>query len=113
MSHGRDTIGSMARVNRSISIPEDISAGIDAAAEVAGVTPSAWLVNLARRELKAEEGLAAMDEWFAENGGPATPEEKAYAEDAVRRAKEHNRAFRQGRAEQGQQATQERAELAS
>lgn len=75
----------MGRKNRSISIPEDLSDQIDAAAAAEGVTPSAWVVDAARRRIQIDEGLAAMDEWFAEHGEP-TEEETAWAREAVDRA---------------------------
>jgi hypothetical protein len=81
----------MARQNRSVSIPEDLSTAIDEAAETAGITPSAWLVEAARRRLATEHGLAAMDEYFELAGQPSA-EDEAWAEAAVERAV----AFHQG-----------------
>lgn len=49
----------MARVNRSISVPEDLSARIDAAARAEGITSSAWITDTVLRRLLAEEGVHA------------------------------------------------------
>lgn len=76
----------MARQNRSVSIPEDVSEQIDRAADEAGMTPSAWLVEAARDRLALEQGLAAIDEWFTENGGPPTDEEEAWVDSVFEHA---------------------------
>ncbi len=75
----------MGRRNRSISLPEDLSRAIDGAADAAGLTPSAWIAETARERLMIEDGLRAMDEFFAEVGEPAD-EDTAWAVDAVDRA---------------------------
>ena len=75
----------MVRHKRSISLSAELSERVDAAAEAAGTTPSAWLAEAAQRRLVIEEGLAAMDDWFAEAGGPPTEEESDWAEAALDR----------------------------
>lgn len=99
MSYSRDTVAGMGRKNRSISIPEDLSGQIDAAAAAEGMTPSAWLVEAARRRLRISEGLAAMDEWFMENGEP-TPEEEEWARKALDAAVAYQRQRRREDARQ-------------
>lgn len=84
----------MARVNRSISVPEDLSVLIDEAAAAEDVTPSAWLADAARRRLKIDQGIREIDEWFLDNGGPPTPEEDAAAEEFFNRALAANMAYR-------------------
>lgn len=73
------------REKRSISLPADLSAAVNAAAEAEDTTPSAWLADAARRKLFIERGRREMAEWLAENGGPPTPEERAEAEAFVDR----------------------------
>jgi predicted transcriptional regulator len=67
----------MARQNRSISFPEDVSTAIDEAAAAEDLTPSAWITEAVRHRLRIERGIVEMDEWLKENGGPMTDEERA------------------------------------
>jgi len=72
------------RKKRSISMPDDLDAAVEAAAAAAGMTYSGWLAAAARKELRVREGLAAVAEWEAEHG-PFSAEERAEAEAWVRR----------------------------
>ena len=53
---------------RSISLPEDIDAAVEAAAQAAGQSVSAWLADLIERHFRIEWGLAGVAEWEAEHG---------------------------------------------
>jgi predicted transcriptional regulator len=75
----------VVRQKRSISLSEELSDRVDAAAEAEGTTPSAWLAEAAQRRLAIEEGIAAMDEWFEAAGGPPTDDETAWATAALDR----------------------------
>jgi len=78
------------RRKRSISIPPDLDAEIAAAAELEGVSYSAWLAATARREFTVRAGLAAVSQFEDENGA-FSPDELAeadeWAADAAERAK--------------------------
>ncbi|MCU0309120.1 MAG: hypothetical protein MUE51_15415 [Thermoleophilia bacterium] len=53
----------------SISLPAEIAAGAQAAAErEAGGNVSAWLAALVGEELRRQESLAAVEEWEREHG---------------------------------------------
>jgi predicted transcriptional regulator len=75
----------VTRLKRSISLPEELSDEVDAAAAAEDTTPSAWLAEAARRQLLVGRGLAAMNEWFADNGGPPTSDEIADADAVIDR----------------------------
>ncbi len=61
---------------RSISLPEDVDAAVEAAAVTAGMSVSAWLAELVERHFRIEWGLAGVAEWEAEHGA-ITDEEMA------------------------------------
>lgn len=65
---------------RSISLPEDVDAAVEAAAVAAGMSVSAWLADLIERHFRIEWGLAGVAEWEAEHG--AFTEEEMAAERA-------------------------------
>ena len=56
------------RKKRSISIPPDLDAEIAAAAEAAGMSYSAWVAEMARKEFTIRAGLAAVSQYEAEHG---------------------------------------------
>lgn len=56
------------RSKRSISIPPDLDAAIAAAADVAGLTVSGWIVQTAAHRLRLEAAKRAVREWELENG---------------------------------------------
>lgn len=61
-------------VKRSISLPDDVDAAVEAAAVAAGKSVSAWLADLVDHHLRIEWGLAGVAEWEAENGAFTTEE---------------------------------------
>ena len=63
----------------TITVDPDVHRGIVEAAEIEGLSVSAWVTDAARRALKIREGLAAVAEWEAENGA-FTEEELAAAD---------------------------------
>jgi hypothetical protein len=71
------------RKKRSVSIPPDLDAQIEAAAAEAGMTYSAWLAATARKEFTIRAGLEAVAE-FERQRGAFSPEELAEAEQWVR-----------------------------
>ena len=73
------------RKKRSVSIPPDLDAQIEAAAAEAGVTYSAWLAATARKEFTIRAGLKAVAEFEREQGA-FSPEEIAEAEQWARGA---------------------------
>jgi Arc/MetJ-type ribon-helix-helix transcriptional regulator len=73
------------RKKRSVSIPPDLDAKIDAAAAEAGMTYSAWLAATARKEFTIRAGLKAVAEFEREQGA-FSPEEIAEAEQWAREA---------------------------
>jgi len=73
------------RKKRSVSIPPDLDAKIEAAAAEAGVTYSAWLAATARKEFTIRAGLKAVAE-FEREQGTFSPEEIAEAEQWTREA---------------------------
>lgn len=73
------------RKKRSVSIPPDLDAQIEAAAAEAGVTYSAWLAATARKEFTIRAGLKAVAEFEREQGA-FSPEEIAEAEQWAREA---------------------------
>jgi hypothetical protein len=76
------------RKKRSISVPPDLDAQIEAAASHAGMTYSSWLAAVARKEFTIRAGLDGVAEFEREHGA-FSAEEKAEAEEwakgAVRR----------------------------
>ena len=68
------------RRKRSISIPPELDAKIDAAARAAGVSYSAWLAQIAQKEFIIQAGLEAVGQYEAEHG-PFTPDEIAEADE--------------------------------
>jgi Arc/MetJ-type ribon-helix-helix transcriptional regulator len=79
------------RKKRSVSIPPDLDAQIEAAANDAGMTYSAWLAATARKEFAIRAGLEAVAE-FERDHGAFTPEEIAEAEQWAREALGRSRA---------------------
>ena len=75
------------RKKRSVSIPPDLDAQIEAAAAEAGVTYSAWLAATARKEFTIRAGLNAVAEFEREQGA-FSPDEIAEAEQWAREALE-------------------------
>jgi hypothetical protein len=75
------------RKKRSVSIPPDLDAQIEAAAAEAGMTYSAWLAATARKEFTIRAGLDAVAEFERERGA-FSPEEIAQAEQWAREALE-------------------------
>lgn len=73
------------RKKRSVSIPPDLDAQIERAAEREGMTYSAWLAATARREFTIREGLAGVAT-FERSAGAFTPDELAEAEQWARGA---------------------------
>lgn len=67
------------RKKRSISLPPDLDDQIAAAAEQAGMTYSAWLAAIARKEFTLRAGLAAIADYEREHGA-FTPAELAEAD---------------------------------
>jgi hypothetical protein len=91
LSYRCATISHMAvRKKRSISMPPELDAAIEAAAAEAGMTYSAWLANTARKEFAVGAGLAAVAEYERRHGAFTTEElEEAgkWAQSAVSRSK--------------------------
>ena len=77
------------RKKRSVSIPPDLDAQIEAAAAEAGVTYSAWLAATARKEFTIRAGLKAVAEFEREQGA-FSPDEIAEAEQWARDALERS-----------------------
>ena len=65
---------------RSISIPPELDAEIAAAAQAAGMSYSAWIVQTARKEFIIRAGQEAVSRYETEYG-PFTPEEIAEADE--------------------------------
>jgi hypothetical protein len=78
------------RKKRSISIPPDLDAEIETAANKAGLTYSAWLAAVARKEFTLRAGLEAVDEFEREHGrfsDDEVAEAEAWARDTVGRGR--------------------------
>ncbi len=79
------------RKKRSVSLPPELDARIEAAAAEARTTFSGWLAEAARKEFTVQAGLGAVAEWEAENG-PLSEDELAegerWARGALRDARE-------------------------
>ena len=69
----------------SVYLDEAVAAEAALVAERHGVSLSKWLNAAAERGLIIERGLAAMDEWDAENG-PPSEEAIAWADSVLDRA---------------------------
>ena len=75
------TIALMAvRKKRSISMPPDLDAEIEAAAAESGLSYSAWLAQMVRKEFTIRAGLAAVSQ-YAEEHGAFSAEETAEADE--------------------------------
>jgi Ribbon-helix-helix protein, copG family len=64
------------RKKRSISLPPELAAAIDAAAGREGLSVSAWIAETAVRRLRLEAGRRGIAEWEREHGA-LTAEELA------------------------------------
>jgi hypothetical protein len=64
------------REKRSISLPPDLAADIEAAAAAESTTVSAWIAATARRRLRLEAGRQGIAAWEREHGA-LTAEELA------------------------------------
>jgi hypothetical protein len=73
------------RRKRSISMPPDLDAAIEAAAAAAGTTYSGWLAATARKEFTIREGLNAVADFEREHGA-FSAKELAEAESWVKTA---------------------------
>jgi len=69
----------MGVVKRSVSLDESVAVGVERAADVDGVSFSAWLSAAAEDKLLIRDGLRGVEEWEAE-AGKLTPEERAAGE---------------------------------
>lgn len=76
----------MAMKKISVSLDPDVVAQATAAARSEGRSLSAWLNEVARKALRIEQGLKAMDDWEREHG-PFTDEQTAAAEALIARFK--------------------------
>ena len=68
----------------AITVDPDVHGQVLAAAAAQGVSISAWMTDAARRALRREDGLAAVQEWEAQHGHLSGRE----MEDARRRVQE-------------------------
>ena len=78
------------RKKRSISMPPDLDAQIDEAAQASGVSYSAWLAAAARKEFLIREGLEGVTAFERKHGAFTEAEltdAEAWASDAVRRSR--------------------------
>jgi len=78
------------RKKRSISMPPELDAAIEAAAAEAGMTYSAWLADTARKEFAVRAGLAAVAAYEREHGAFSAEElaeADEWAKSAVARSK--------------------------
>jgi len=67
------------RKKRSISMPPDLDTDIETAAAAEGLTYSAWLAAMARKEFMVRAGLDAVARFEAEHGS-FSPDELTEAE---------------------------------
>lgn len=98
LSYSCTTMSPVAgRKKRSISMPPDLDARIQHAAEAGGVTYSAWLAAAARKEFLLQDGLEGVAE-FERANGPFTDTElaeaDAWAAEAVERSRRTGTASR-------------------
>jgi hypothetical protein len=78
------------RKKRSISVPPELDAQIEAAAAQAGTSYSAWLTDTARTEFTLRAGLEAVAQFEREHGAfsaPEVAESEAWASDALARGR--------------------------
>jgi hypothetical protein len=78
------------RKKRSISMPPDLDAAIEAAAAAAGTTYSGWLAETARKEFTIRAGLAAVAAYEKEEGAFSAQElveAEAWALAAIERSR--------------------------
>jgi hypothetical protein len=78
------------RRKRSISVPPDLDAAIEAAAVAAGTTYSAWLVSVARKEFLLAAGLQGVAEFERRHGAfteAELAEADAWARETIVRSK--------------------------
>lgn len=80
----------MATKKVTITIPEETVTRLAALAAQDGVPLSGLVTSAAEDYLRRRLGLAAIDEWIAENGD-FTPEEIAHADAVMAEAEEANR----------------------
>jgi hypothetical protein len=78
------------RKKRSISVPPELDAQIEAAAAQAGMTYSAWLAATARKEFTIRAGLDAVAQFEREHGA-FSAEELAEAEEWAKGAIERGK----------------------
>lgn len=64
------------RPKRSISLPPDLDAAVEAAAALQGASVSRWLADAAAHRLRIEAGWEGVEAWESDNGR-LTPEELA------------------------------------
>ena len=79
------------RKKRSISMPPGLDAEIETAAAQEGLTYSAWLASVARKEFTIRAGLDAVAQ-FEQEHGAFTSDELAEAEQWVAEAMERAKA---------------------
>lgn len=60
--------GMAVREKRSISLPPDVAAAIDAAAAADGSSVSAWITATVVHRLRLDAGRAAIADWEREHG---------------------------------------------
>ena len=58
----------------AITVDPDVHGQVLAAAAAQGKSISAWMTDAARRALRRQDGLAAVDEWEAQHGRLTTEE---------------------------------------
>ena len=78
------------RQKRSISLPPELDEAVQTAAEREGLTYSAWLANLIRKELTIRRGLRAVGAVKRGQKGPSIEElslARHWAEEVQRRGK--------------------------
>lgn len=56
------------REKRSISLPPDLAAAIDRAAEAEGTSVSAWIASTAEHRLRLDAGRRGIADWERDNG---------------------------------------------
>lgn len=64
------------RDKRSISLPPELAAAVEAAARASGTTFSGWIAETAARRLRLEAGRQGIAAWESEHG-PLTETELA------------------------------------
>jgi len=80
----------VVRRKRSISMPPDLDADIEAAASAAGMSYSSWLAAMARKEFTIRVGLDAVTEFERDHGAftsDEVAEADAWASEALARSK--------------------------